>query len=153
MLILNPMKTIAVSLLLLAMVTCALPEPHCRFKPMYNNLPLTIYEILKADMSDFATGYNLDFKIKVGQDIGRVLDKLTLNDKLNLPLGNILSYYVEHNGNTWGKQVYFLVEHELMTYLYHGIIRDKNNVPVLDDEILVEFSPDVQCFDVAVFLD
>ncbi len=36
MLILNPMKTIAVSLLLLAMVSCALPEPHCRFKPMYN---------------------------------------------------------------------------------------------------------------------
>lgn len=120
---------------------------------MYNNLPLTIYEILKADLSDFATGYNLDFKVKVGQDISHVQEKLTLNDKLNAPLGNILSYYVEHNGNTWGSQVYFLVEHELMTYLYHGNLKTKNSVPVLDDQILIEFSPDTECFDVAVFLD
>jgi hypothetical protein len=78
------------------------PTPHCKFRPVYSTLPLTLNEILSGDLSSFATGYNLDFTIKTGSEIAIVTQKLVLNDKLNHPFSRIVNHHVQHSGNKWG---------------------------------------------------
>jgi hypothetical protein len=130
-----------------------MPTPHCKFRPLYSNLPLNLQEILTGDLTGFSTGYNTDFKVKTGADIASVKEKLVLNDRMNHPFARVVSHHIEQKGNAWGSHYHFVVEDGSATYLFTGTIKSQQSVPVLDDPIIVEFSNNTKCFDAVQFPD
>ncbi len=67
---------------------------------------------------------------------------------------NIISHYVEHQGNTVGRDSFLLhVNFAGATQLSYGIIRDKNRLPEVSSTVIVTTEKDVTCFDAALFMD
>jgi hypothetical protein len=103
---------IPILLLLVGLVLsqAVLPSPHCKFRPIFTTIPLTITEILSSDLSDFAFGYNLEFSIRTGSQFASLPKKLVLNDQLSHNFTRLISHFVEHKGNKWGTHMHFLIE-------------------------------------------
>lgn len=70
------------------------PTPHCSSRPIFTTLPMTVGEIIRGDLANSFTGYNLNISIKKGGDIAYTVDKLELLGELNYPMRGLQSHFV-----------------------------------------------------------
>lgn len=61
------------------------------------------------------------------------------------------SYHLEHIGNSWGKSIITLSEHNFETIIYYGEARTNESFPSLDQHVIIESEPNTYCYD-AVWL-
>ena len=108
------------------------PTPYCISKPMYQQIPLSADEKLGHDMSLSFSGYNLDIKVASpnSSNYATVTNKFIQLDRRGGYIPNIISHFVEQNGNGVGKDTFILYKDQQGSiHLNYGIIKDKNQLP------------------------
>jgi hypothetical protein len=129
------------------------PSPHCTSRPIFTTLPMTVGEIINADLSNSFTGYNLEMTIKKGGDVAQTVKKLDMLGELNYPVKGLQSHFVEHTGNDWGDYAHVLTDDFGQTMLHLYSIKNKTGAPELIQSFLVEYQANTYCFDAVVYLD
>lgn len=92
------------SLVVLQVLSAAkAPVPYCVAKPEFKEVPLSLGEQMIVSLDTLFSGYNLDLTLASKNSFAMLNKKLTELDRLNGYFPNIISHYVEHVGNNWGK--------------------------------------------------
>lgn len=69
-------------------------------------------------------------------------------------LPNIISHYVQHKGNNWGRESFVLYRDMTGSHIFtYGVMRDQTHVPPADFTVIVSSDPNVKCFGAALLLD
>lgn len=120
------------NLLLVSMViACALgaakaPAPYCDARQTIREIPLSLGESMSHSLEDTFFGYNLDISIlSNSSNFARVTKKIETIDKRSAYFPGIISHYVEHKGNNWGRESYLLYRDMTGSIIFtYGVMRD-----------------------------
>ena len=91
------------TLLVFACSIARVPTPFCVSRPMVKELTLSPNELISFDMANLFAGYNLNISLLTKHEMATMTNKFLELDRKNAHLPNLISHYVEHKGNTWGK--------------------------------------------------
>ena len=130
------------------------PTPFCSSKPIYKQVPITVGEIIDADVSSMFQGYNLNVTTAVDYPFASVSRKWNVLDRVNTYFPNVISHYIEPKDNSVGRDSFLLYKDNGGTiWLNYGIIRSKDRLPETSSSVIVSSDKNVICFDAALFLD
>lgn len=105
-------------------------------------------------MDDYFSGYNLNFTLASNNTFATVKNRLTKIDERNVYYPNIISHYVEHDGNDWGKDAYILYVDMTGSIIFtYGKIVDQTHIPDLAETVIVSTDKNLKCFGAALLLD
>lgn len=94
------------SLLLFGGILCIVPTPNCSRGFFYQTLPITPNELIRYDLDDLFTGFNVDFTLADASsyDFINISNKLPINAEQTLvdELVGLKSVHMEEAGNEWG---------------------------------------------------
>ena len=91
------------SLVVLSVLGAKAPIPYCVAKPEFKEVPLSLGEQMIVNLDTLFSGYNLDISLASKNSFAILNKKITELDRPDGYFPNIISHYVEHNGNNWGK--------------------------------------------------
>lgn len=78
-----------------------------------------------VNLDDLFTGYNLDLSLASNHSFALLTKKMTLLDQKDGYFPNIISHYVEHDGNNWGKDTYIMYQDMSGSIIFsYGKIKD-----------------------------
>lgn len=98
------------------------------------------------------SGYNLDITLASKNTFAVLNKKLTEIDRHDGYFPDIISHYVEHDGNNWGKDSYILY-HDNTSYIFaFAKIKDEYHVPEIDFTATINASI-YKCFGAALLVD
>lgn len=122
-----------------AMSLAKAPVPYCTVKPQFKEVPLSFQEQINYDLDEIFFGYNLELAIASNSSsYARINKKIAAIDQLKGYFPNIVSHYVEHKGNNWGKESYILYQDMTGSYIFsYGRIQDEFHVPKLEFTVII----------------
>jgi hypothetical protein len=104
-------------------------------------------EQMIVNLDGMFTGYNLDISLATNHSFALLMKKMTLLDSLDGYFPNIISHYVEHDGNNWGKDTFILYQDMSNSVIFsYGKIRDEYHIPSVDFTVIISRGGEFQCY-------
>ena len=129
------------SLLLFGGIMGIVPTPNCSTGFFYQTLPITPNELVRYDLDDLFTGFNVDFTLTDASsyDFINISKKLAINAEQTLidELVGLKSVHIEEAGNEWGNGFIALTEKGNDTTIQYGLLPNNKSAPVINYRVII----------------